>query len=381
MAAPNNMNIQQQNDLARAIILNSAVEMTQQIYSNTFDPRNGNNVINIVPRNVGLIKGFLLECYATVNNTNGASTAITTTNFNIANLLSQIVFNDLNNNVRINTTGWHLDLVATAKQRGVFGAAYTTDSPVKYGSNWNVIKAASSVAAGGSTTVYMMYWIPLAYSDTDLRGAVFANVVNATMNLQVTVNANPVVSSGDATLAIYSGTTGNISSITINCYQVYLDQLPVGNKGVILPLLDLSYIYELKNTTMAGMVTSQDFPIPYPNFRTFLSTSVIYDNGGTLAAGTDINYISLQSANFTNIWKIDPQVAAFRSRMIFGDDPPTGVYYFDHRTMPINTIQYGNMNLIINPNGTVNAGASFLIGFEDLALINAVSQAGSLPGS
>jgi hypothetical protein len=209
------------------------------------------------------------------------------------------------------------------------------------------------------------------------------------MNLQFTINPNfSVANTADKTLAVYQSSTaqvGVLSAMTVTVYQNFLDQLPIDpNSGaVILPRGDLQYAYLLNQTSMSGLVVSQDNGIPYANFRNFLSTMVVYDNqsgGGNLNAGTDINYFSLQAANYTNIFKMDPYMLKLIERTILNDDLPAGAYYIDHRRRPIITSQFGNMQLIINPS-TVNAGAAFLVGFESLALINQVTQAGSLPST
>lgn len=379
-AQPNALEV---NQMARAAILSRAIKMTQQIYAQTIaSPASTSNVVNIAPRNVGLILGFYIEIEATIANT-GAN-AITPTTLGPANILQQIVFNDLNNNVRINTTGWHLNMLNSAKRNRVYASAVTTDTPIGYGNvaARNPISATASISSAGTGTVRMLYWVPLAYSAIDLRGAVFANVVNATMNLQLVINNNPVVASNaDTTLAVYTGTSaqGNISSITIKVYQQYLDQLPIGkNNQPVLPIMDLSTIYELKQTTVTGIVANQDFPIQYANFRDFLSTFVLVDNGGTLSNGADVNYIALQSANFTNILQVDPYILSEMARNKIGDDFPQGLYYLDHREKPISTVQYGNMQTVLNLN-TVNQGAQIMMGYEDFALVNVISGAGSLP--
>lgn len=389
-----NAPVQQQNPaqanmIARQLILGQSVEMVQQIYSNTIDPRN-TPTLNIPPRNVGLIKGFWVELQATVNNTS-TTTDITLTDFNVANLLapnSGIVFTDLNNQIRIQTGGWHLAFLNAAKTGNPgFGNAFVKSAlsnPIKYGNNYTPVISAADLAhnTGGtaSGTVTMRFYVPLAYNDNDLRGAIYANVVNATMNLQLTFNSAPVIASGDSTFAVYTGATGNISSITCTVYQHYLDQLPIGKNGVvILPLLDLSTIYEIKNTSLTGITATQDFPIPYPNFRDFLSTFAVYDQNGTRAAGTDINTWALQSANFTNLFKVNPYLESLWSRNLIGTDWPVGVYYFDHRRKPLSTIQYGNLELVLNAISAA-AQSQVLVGFEDFGLVNALTGAGSLPG-
>lgn len=367
------------NMQARATVLGSAVEMTQQIFSTTVVPAN-TNVVNVVPRNVGLITGFWVKVVATI--ANAAGSTATTTDFNAANILSQVVFNDLNNNVRINTTGWHLNFLSTAKNGSVADDAFLAasfDTPIKYGSNFVIDSATASIAASTGGTVNMWYWIPLAYSKNDLRGAVYANVVNSTMNLQLTINPNSSLfaASGDTTNAVYGGNTGTASSVTITVYQEYLDQLPIGPNGVILPVGDLSTIYELKNTVQTGLTPNQDFPVPYSNFRSFLSTTAIFYNGTARTAGTDVNYVALQSANFTKIFQYEPKLSALKTRNQIGVDYPLGVYYFDHRRKPINTVQFGNMEMVFNCS-TAGAGAYVNVGYESFAQVNTVTQAGSL---
>src|SRR5579883_1448201 len=100
----------QMNAAARALINRRAIQMRQQIFSTTVTtPGVGSSatILNIPPRNVGLIKRFFVEMVATIANASGTQT-LATTGFNIANLLSNITFTDLNNNQRINTPGWHL---------------------------------------------------------------------------------------------------------------------------------------------------------------------------------------------------------------------------------------------------------------------------------
>lgn len=385
MAQAQQMNATQMNAMARAAVLATSVEMTQQIYANTVVP-SSTNVLNITPRNVGLIKGFWIRVQATVTNTAGSATALT--DFNAANILSNITFTDLNNNQRINTTGWHLNFLNTVKgsvygastgpREGPFFSAISgTDTPIKYGSIFNVLSATASIAASGTGTVNMWYWVPLAYSDGDLRGAVYGNVVNATMNLQVTINPNPSPASGDSTSAVYVGNPATITSATVTVYQNYLDQLPMSKNGPVLPMLDLSTVYELKQTVLTGIVANQEFPIAYSNFRDFLSTVLVFYNGSARTAGTDVNYWALQSANFTNILKQDPILCSGKVRQIIGTDLPNGTYEFDFRGKPISTVQYGNMQMVLNAS-TATAGAYVLAGFESFAMLNTVVNAGSL---
>ena len=370
--------LQQVNMQARMADLANAVQMIQQISSQSVTP-SAQNILNIPPRNVGLIQGFIIEVNGTMNNPGGGAAAIT--QFGAANVLSNITFQDLNNQIRINTPGWHMALLNSAKQGFGYGGAYSPNLPINFGNNWTVQSAPAAPAAAADAAVRMIYYVPLAYTADDLRGAIYASVTNATMNLQLTINPTPGVAAGDATLAVYSGqavTWKAATQVTVTVYQVYLDQIPRGQDGtVILPPLDLNTIYQLQQTTLTGMAVGTDFPYAYANYRDFLSTIAVYDNAGTLNVGSDINYWSLVSANFTQLFKYTPEIAALFARSVFMADPPKGVYYFDHRRRPINTQQFGNMELNLNASA-VTAGATLLVATEAFAQIQTLQGASSL---
>ncbi len=387
-------NPQQLNMMQRSAVLANSVEMIQQIFSTTLSGTltSGNATVNVVPRNVGLIKKFIVEISGTYNNTDGAA-ASTATAFGLSNLLSSVIFSDLNNNQRINTLGPHLAILKQVKHKTtdpssapistVQSDAMVGGEFIASGSSPNFGVLAYPLPAHGASGAFRaVFDIPLAYSDQDLRGAIYANVVNATMQLQLNLNSNPSPAGSDNTFAVWGSAAGNISGVTVTVYQVYLDQLPVGQNGVILPILDLSTVYELKTTNFTAIPSGQDFPFPYANFRDFLSTLAIFNSTGATAglkAGSDVNYWALQSANFTNIFKIDPLLAAQFAREIIGSDLPLGTYYFSHRKKPISTTQYGNMQLVLNAI-SVSGSPYAQIGWEDFALVNTLTQAGSLAG-
>lgn len=378
---PSAQQLQQQNFLQRQAVVSNALKMKQQIYSAAVNPAT-QNVLNIQPRNVGLLLGFIVEVTGGV--TNGGGTQADRTVFGNANMVSQFRFDDLNNYTRIQIPGWYLAILNSARQGFGFGGAYSNNIPMDYGANYTVYNGSSTIAAAGTSTLRMMYYVPISYSSTDLRGAIYASVVNATMNLQITLNQTPFVGAipaADSLNAIYSGNAAGAwtSTVTVTVYQVYLDQLPrdPSNGAPILPVLDLNTVYDLKQTTFSGITANQDFPMAYSNYRSFLSTYAVYDNGGSFNDGTDVNYFSLASANFTNIWKVTPEIAALDARMTFMADVPSGSYYFESRDMPINTINYGNMELNINAS-TVNSGAKVCVGYESFALVNQLVGATSL---
>lgn len=370
-----------QNAAARAAVVSSAQKLTQPLFSASFTPAN-QNVVNITPRNVGLILGFYVYVQGQMAAASGTGAI---TQFGPANMLSQIQFLDLQNYTRHQTAGWHLALINAVKSKGAFAGSWALSSyPINFGNNFAVQVAPATITA--AATCKYLYYLPIAYSDFDLRGAIYAQVVSANMNLQVTINPNPVVTgSNDATLACYGGATtvtagGWASAVTITVHQVYYDQLPRQGTNPIVPALDLATVYELKNTALFGLVVNQDYQIAYSNFRDFLSTSVIYNNGGTLNIGTDLNYIALQAANYVNLFNVPPYLAAVWGNSVIDDDMPRGTYYFDQRARPVSTSTFGNMNLTVNPS-SVSANAALLVGFEDFGIQNQLVQAAGIANS
>ena len=384
-AVPNNPNANYQQAVAqnrqmRAAVVKNSVDLVQQIYSNTFTNYVAGQAFTIkVPvRNVGLLKRFWVEIVATV--AQSAAETQTKTALGAANFFSQVILTDLNNQTRVSTSGWHLHFLATVRRTLAFGAAFTNSDPSGIGQNWGLMTTPSPVTT--AQTLKWFYEIPVSYSDTDLTGAIWMNVLNATSNLQLTVNPNFFVASGsDATQAVYQSSTatlGKITTFTVTVYQNSLDQLPQVNGQVLLPPMDLQMVYLIQNTNVAGLTAGNDQSLPYANWRNFLSTFVIYDNNGTLNLGTDMNYLALQSANFTNIFKVDPFMLSLLTRTKINDDFAPGVYYIDTRNKPINTQQYGNFSLVLNPSSVGGAASQFLVGYEAQALQGALANAGSL---
>lgn len=376
------MQMQQQNILARNAVVSNSVLMTQQIYSQAIDV-SAQQVVSIgqgAIRNAGLLLGFIVEVSGEV--TNGATNGATITPYGVSNIVKQFRFDDFSSYTRIQTSGRHLSLLNSLRDGHAYAGAYDPQLPIGYGSGFNVIEGADSLAANATDDLRMMYYLPIAYSPTDLRGAMYMATVSAASNLQITLQDAPFTGSGNPVDKVYTGNANGAwtNNVQVTVYQVYLDQLPRTQQGqVILPSMDLSVAYDLKETTVSGMTVGQDYPIPYSNFRAYLSTIPIFDNGGTLNSGSDVNYWSLTSANFTNIFKVTPRIAALMARKSLMADPPPGAYIFESRSSPINTINYGNMELNINAS-TVNSDARCIVGYEAFAKIAQVSQASSLPG-
>ncbi len=375
----------QLNVAARNAVLSRAVEVTQlQPNAITWNPSTSGNYTQVLkPSMVGLITDFWIKVSATINNS--STTAGTATTLGLANLISNITLIDVQNFERINTSGLHIAYIEDLRQRKPTGQTYSIanatgdQSPVGYGNNYAKDVLPTSLAASGNTTVVQYLRIPLRYDNMTLRGALYAQVINQTASLQVTLNSN-IATTGTNPMAVYngSGAAGTITSATIELYQTYLDQLPVDAAGnPILPLGDLGIIYEFKKTTYSSLAAGVDAIIPYQSNRTFLSTLMLYNNGGTLNAGSDINYFKLKNANSYTYQYVQPEFLSMKVSRNMGLDLPAGVYMMSHRQQPIATNVSGNIALYFNPS-TVNANALFNVYYEDTAIESILSNSPSI---
>ena len=106
-----------QNMAARQLITQNSVDLIQNIFQTTISNYTAGQAypINVPVRNVGLIKRFWVEIVANV--AQGAAETQTKTTLGGANALSQVVLTDLNNQVRVQTSGWHLSMLTAMKHQ------------------------------------------------------------------------------------------------------------------------------------------------------------------------------------------------------------------------------------------------------------------------
>lgn len=373
------------NDVARAAIVSQAMPRQQIIgaQSVTGTVTTSNNTLVFNPVLTGLLTGFLVEINATYENLGAGAGALT--NFGALNTIDRVQFVDLSNFTRHNTKGYHFGLLNSCKLGSWYGGAVAPNLPYDAGNIFNVNSLSATIdAAGGANderAVRIFYYIPIAYSVTDLRGAIFAQVVNATMQLQIQLNAAPGTAPSDELNAVYNGANTNVimKNATVQVSQIYYDQLPrAANGQPVLPIADLSTMYMLNDTSLAPLVVNQDNTAPYANYRTYLSTFAIFDNGGTYNTGSDVDYWALQYANGLRQFQYKPETVALYTRNQIGFDTPPGTYYFDHRAYPISTANYGNCELVLRPT-TVNAAAAMIMLYEQFAMQQTILSASSLP--
>lgn len=399
MADPQQMSREQMialNAQIRNLIVASGLKRTSLETSQVINPVT-QPIFQFQPRNVGLQVGFLVNVQFNVA-VAGGGTPLTLTPWGASNAFSEIIYDDLNNNRRIQTTGRHINQINTARSGIPFAAVDALATlggnayPVSYGSWYpSLISAAPTIAAAANSDVNMLYYLPLAYSDDDLRGGVFSNVVQATQNLQFALNQQTV---GARSLTNWLGSvycTANeataplnvtVGNFTISVWRIYYDQLPVGNNGYLLPTLDLQTIYDIKHTTLGAPISGQDYSMPFTNFRDFLATTYTFvnrsDTTGAFATEADVNYLTMQAANYTEMFRVPPRIAATWARSTFGLDMPRGSFYIPTRKKPISTVAFGNVSIVSNF-ANVQTGAFTDIGYEAFSLQNQVGGAQSLP--
>ena len=350
--------------------------------------------IVITIRNVGYMRQLVLEFSLTVSG--GGTTTSTRTAMGLANLFSNITLQDYAGNRRINCDGWYLVYLAATKRPWLEGAAVTNDSPLGFGNNnpvtvtaaqWAGWNCPASISAAGSAVVTGVIVIPLTPDIADLRGLLDAQVTEVVTTVTATVNPNfAVVSGADATYSVYQSGGSDlvtISNFSLVPYQDYFYDLPKNGAGAeLVPLDEISQAYYLETVPFAVLNNNVDNYYQYVNRRRFLSTMAVFDNGGSLNFGTDVNFFKILSASQTPLMQVDPHIQLYDQRLFFGTDIPKGMYFFPHRgrpneMVPIDTRVYGNMQWVIQPN-TLNSGASVRLGFEQLVNLGDVRQGPSL---
>lgn len=359
------------NAQARAMVLMNAFPVSQQVDAQTFVPSQ-RHTYDISGNNVGLVTGFTVKVQAKIKN-NHATEAMSITDLGVMNLIKNVSFYDPNNQRHIETTGYHIALVNTIKGQKPFGGSAVIDSPVKYGDNYKIIDAPETIAAGATANVVMYYWIPLAYSDTDLSGSVFANVAQSKMRLRLEFATNStafiLADEPNGLEAIYKGAAAAdcvLEEMQYHCFQHYYDQLPQASNGqFIVPALDLSTIYLLENTIQSGLTPNADFKVFYGNLYRYLSTIAIYDNGGVFNKGTDVKKLALQTANYSTYREGDPETWNLETRKLIGTDLPPAIYLAETRNRPIYTAQTGNQSFVFTPT-QCNTNARLVMCYESL---------------
>lgn len=305
------------------------------------------------PRMVGILRKILVRVEVPI--TVPAGSTLVPSLLGVAGIFGNVQFTDLNNNKRIDTTGQHLALLASVRHRKPAGAAFVTDTPFNLGNEVPGAIVSPSVPAALTSDTQVVaaftYEVPIMYSNSDFRGAMYLSTTQATASIQATVNPLLLAPAGNTadpdSVFFYTGTKPTVGTITVTPYQEYLDQIPMSNGSVILPTQDMSKIYQLISSTQTGIMANNDFRCDFGNLRTYQSMFVRFRNGWSYNAD-DLNYVKIEAANMYQFLNADPKLLSYHNRCALGYDMPKGTQYFDFRRQPVNTTMYGNMAVILN---------------------------------
>ena len=382
--ATSTVNMVAANLAARNAVLANSIEMIQNLNDGvgTYNPAN-TTVITLKPIMAGLTKGFYIN--VSVDIVNLGTNTLYLTEQGISQIFSSIILTDTNSIQRINTDGFHVAMLNAIRFKTPLGSTRSiSNSDSDFGSNYNTVSIPSSIATNTALTpakATFTIYIPLAYAGNDLRGAIYTNVANASMNIQLNINPNAITTATAASAPVRTGAQINscyanatavgatgayVSSITVTGRQVFLNNLPAWSNsypaqfnqgGTLLPIGDLSVYYQMiKSFPQLNLAAGTKSPIPYAPQRSYLTNLLVYNNGNTLNNGTDLTSINIETANQIPFLQGDPY---FLSQLVENDmrfDLPYGTYLINRRHSPINTINYGNMQINVTPS-TVNAGA------------------------
>ncbi len=362
------------NQGLRNLLLSSAPRMRKNL--GTFTANGMGSTTRIPLFNVGLITN--LQCYVTCPITIGTSTATASPRAPY-NLISRVRLTDYDGTDRVNWSGFQLFVLNCVRNRIPYGINNEGPIVTAQGSSVlsGIITNPSTPTAVGSGTLAFLLDVPVAYDpEADLRGCILGQTAVGQMTLSI--DWAPALLTASNLDAVYTaGTTVTLNAVTGPSVQVWQEYLmPQSVQGQVpLPTIDLQTVYEMAGNIRdnANLAVASEKLIPYPNVRSVIGGYFAYMNGTQMLA-TDITQFRL-IANGNNILRDDTQVSQIiRQRNYLEGDIAYGTYFFLHRSKPIETALYGNIQAGITPN-VVNSGALIEFGFESFYV-----KGSALPG-
>lgn len=300
--------------------------------------------------NVGIITW--LQLVVSVPVTIGTATAVASAK-GPYNAISRVRVTDYDNTDRVNLSGFQLFILNCVRNRIPYGLNNVGPTQLA-GATGGVFTNPAQALAVGAQTVSFILDIPLAYDpENDLRGAIMGQTAVGEMYLTVDWAASYYTNNDIESLYAGAATTTVVAngSPSVTVYQEYLLPQPVlaGGKTPI-PVIDLLTVYEL-----AGFVKSSDNLgngieklIPYPNFRSVIGAYFNFVNNGAFTAANISNFRLI--ANGNNILRdYGYTTQQFNQRNYCEGDLTAGNYFFLHRTKPIETALFGNVQMGVTP--------------------------------
>lgn len=366
-----------QNAQLRSLLLSSAPRMRKNLGTTVASGGMG-STSRILLFNVGLVTSLQISVSCPI--TIGTATAVPSPRAPY-NLISRVRVTDYDGTDRVNWSGFQLFVINCVRSRMPYGVNNEGPQVNANGSSvlGGIMTNPSVPVAVGNGTLSFLLDIPLAYDpEADLRGTILAQTAVGTMFLTIDW-ASSLISQNNLD-AVYTGAAtstvvlNGVAGPSVQVWQEYL--MPQTVQGVLpLPQIDLQTVYELMGNIRdnANLAVASEKLVNYPNVRSVIGGYFNYLNGGSMFSN-DITQFRL-IANGNNILRDDTQFSQqIRQRNYLRGDIAPGTYWYLHRSKPIETALFGNIQAGITPN-TVNAGAILEIGFESF-----YTKGSALPG-
>jgi hypothetical protein len=298
------------------------------------------------------------------------------------NLINRVRLTDYDGTDRVNWSGFQLFVLNCVRSRIPYGVNNEGPIVTVGGSSvlGGIIVNPSTPTAIGNGTISFLLDIPVAYDpEADLRGMILAQTAVGTMYLSVDWNANLITQNNVDAVYTGAGTTtvvlNGVTGPSIQIWQEYL--MPQAVNGQLpLPMIDLQTVYEMAGNLRdnSNIAVNVEKLLNYPNVRSVIGAYFTFINGAANMLANDIAKFRL-IANGNNILRDDTLFSQqIRQRNYLEGDIAFGTYFYLHRSKPVETALFGNVQAGITPI-TVNAGALFEFGYESF-----YTKGSALPG-
>lgn len=296
------------------------------------------------------------------------------------NYLTRIRLTDYDGTDRINISGFQLFVITCVRNRMPFGwnnagPIFTAGGSTELS---GIVTNPQVPTAVGSSTIDYYIEIPVAYeAETDLRGAILSQTGVGELYLSVDVNSLLVQNGNDD--AVYNGaaTTTVVlnGTATMQVWQEYLMPQTVGNGMVPLPQFDLMTVYELNGMVRSSdnLANGQEKLVNYPNVRSVIGAYLSFVNNSLISNGMSGLRLIVNGNNIMKEWNNNDKLVEQRNYN-FGD-VARGTYWETHRSKPIETALFGNVQLGFTPSVAITGTAYLEIAFEDF-----YTKGAQLPG-
>lgn len=288
----------------------------------------------IKAQNIGVTTGFWLEFTATVN-IDGLASVSKAGPYALVKRISLI---DYSGNTRVDCTGPQLWLYNSVRNNAPFGYNnQAVPSTLDYG------VTVPDVGGDGQKLRFYLY-VPCAYSETDLRGAILTQVNTGELRINIEF-ASTITSSTDTTV-YSSGTVSLVGNIEVRAYQDYLNPaINDGIRGAAVPPLDVMTIHEVLGvTSKTDIATGTEALISYPNGRAVFFTSIhVYLNGLLKPIDTSISRFRLLANGATNIQDRNGAMQGLFQRTRIDSDLQRGMLFQSHFASPMQTDIWGQL--------------------------------------